>query len=353
MAAPTRSPLHETHEQLGARFTDFGGWEMPVQYAGTLSEHHAVRTGVGIFDVSHLGRFELAGSGAMELANRLLCNDVRQIEPGRAQYTMMLTESGGVVDDIIVWWLEDDRLIVLPNGANHDTVLDAFAADAPSDASLVDLRGESALIAIQGPDAPRVIDELLGAVPRRFRVLDGLGPDGSAIAAGTGYTGERGAEVMVSSDAASELFTAALDAGAVPCGLGARDTLRLEMGFPLWGQDLDTTTTPLEAGLGWVVGWDAGFIGKEALLAQRDDVLTKQLVGFRFEGRTIPRHGHRIRCGDSAGTVASGNFSPTLECGIGMGYLEPPPPTGSSTLEVEIRGEWHQARLVDPPFIEI
>jgi len=325
---------------------------MPLQYEGTLAEHKAVRTGCGIFDVSHLGRFQLAGPGADELISRLLCNDPARIEPGQAQYTMMLTAEGGVIDDIIIWWLSDERFIVLPNGANHDAVIEVFAEEADTDVSVTDLRGESALLAIQGPDAPAMIEQVLGQKPGRFRLLDNLGPAGSVIAAGTGYTGEPGAEILVTADSGEEVFDQYLSAGAIPCGLGARDTLRLEMGYPLWGQDLDTTTTPLEAGLGWVVGWDHDFPGKDSLLLQRDGGTSKQLVGFRFDGRTIPRHGHPMRSGESVGTVASGNFSPGLEAGIGMGYLSPPPPNDASHLEVEIRGTWHSAAIVEPPFVK-
>lgn len=325
---------------------------MPLQYQGTLAEHRAVRTGCGIFDVSHLGRFELAGTGAGELISRLLCNDPIRIAPGRAQYTMMLTPEGGVVDDIIIWWLEDERFIVLPNGANHDAVVDAFVTEAGSDATVTDIRSESVLLAIQGPKAPAIIDDVLGAKPGRFRVLGNLGPAGSVIAAGTGYTGEPGAEILIAADAGEDVFTRFLDQGAVPCGLGARDTLRLEMGYPLWGQDLDTTGSPLEAGLEWVVGWDHDYVGKQSLVLQRERGLTKRLIGFKFAGRTIPRHGHQIRSEQSEGTVTSGNFSPGLEAGIGMGYLTPPPPENAATVEVEIRSEWHTAAIVDPPFIE-
>jgi aminomethyltransferase len=325
---------------------------MPLQYEGTLAEHAAVRSGCGIFDVSHLGRFELSGTGARELIGRLLCNDPARIAPGRAQYTMMLTEDGGIVDDIIIWWLEDERFIVLPNGANHDAVMGTFAEQADADVSVVDLRPESALLAIQGPDAPRTISGVLGEMPGRFRVIDNLGPAGSVIAAGTGYTGERGAEILVTADTGVEVLDAFLDAGATPCGLGARDTLRLEMGYPLYGQDLDRDTTPLEADLEWVVGWDHDFVGRDALEAQRTGGLPKRLVGFTFPGRTIPRHGYPVRAGASTGTVASGNFSPQLEAGIGLAYLTPAPPPDLASVDVEIRGTWHEAAVVTPPFLE-
>ena len=325
---------------------------MPLQYSGTLAEHRAVRAGCGIFDVSHLGRFELAGTGANELISRLLCNDPARIGHGEAQYTMMLTPEGGVIDDIIIWWLADERLIVLPNGANHDIVMSTFAAEAGTEVSVTDLRAESVLLAIQGPNAPAILETVLGSKPGRFQLLEHLGPDGSVIAAGTGYTGEPGAEILVAADAGRDAFERFLDAGAEPAGLGARDTLRLEMGYALWGQDLDRTVSPLEAGLGWVVGWNHEFVGKDALIAQRDKGVSKQLIAFTFDGRTIPRPGHQIRCGVSQGSVTSGNFSPGLEVGIGMGYLTPPPSAAATTLDVEIRGNWRSATITDTPFIE-
>jgi aminomethyltransferase len=207
------------------------------------------------------------------------------------------------------------------------------------------------LFAVQGPAATDIIAEVAGAAPARFRLSAGsFGGEALAIA-GTGYTGERGGEIAVPLAVAGDLFRAFVAAGAVPCGLGARDTLRLEMGYPLWGQDLDEATTPLEAGLGWVVDWDHDFVGKEALARQRDGGLSKRLVGFVLDGRRIPRHGYPLRAGDSAGAVASGNFSPTLECGIGMGYLAPDPGPDPHGLEVDIRGDWLPARATEPPFI--
>ncbi len=346
MTASHRSPLHARHEALGARFTDFGGWEMPLQYAGTLSEHAAVRSAVGMFDVSHLGRFLLEGPGAAGVVDRLLSNDLDRIAPGRAQYTLMLTPEGGVVDDIIVWWLTADRIVVLPNGVNHDAVRDAFSA-AGGDCVVTDLRPTTVLLAVQGPGAPALLETVVGFAPKRFRVID----QPPVLAAGTGYTGEPGAELVIPIEHASPVFDSLIAAGAVPCGLGARDTLRLEMGFPLWGQDLDTKTSPLEAGLDWVIGWDHEFVGKGALETQRAKGTKRSLIAFAFDDRRVPRHDYALRCGGSTGTVTSGNFSPTLGVGIGMGYVAPANPE-ASTVGVEVRGEWFTARRVNPPFLE-
>jgi len=343
-----RSPLHAVHESLGARFTDFSGWEMPLQYRGTLAEHRAVRTACGVFDVSHLGRFRLAGPGAHDLVSRLLCNDIDKIEPGRAQYTMMLTADGGVVDDIIVWWLAETEFLVLPNAGNSDEVLGTFRDQAPAGTLIVDRRPDTALVAVQGPESAAVLDAAIGTHPNRFRVAAG---PGGIIAAGTGYTGENGAEVVIEGAAATGVLERLLESGAQPCGLGARDTLRLEMGYPLWGQDLDRQTTPLEAGLDWVVGWDHDFVGRDALLRQREGGLNKRLVGFAFDDRRVPRHGYPMRSGASTGAVSSGNFSPTLEVGIGMGFLSPDPGESPDVVAVSIRGEWIEAARVEPPFV--
>jgi aminomethyltransferase len=325
----------------------FGEWEMPLQYEGTLAEHQAVRTRVGVFDVSHLGRFRVAGPGAADLVDRLLCNDLGKIGPGRTQYTMMLNTQGGIIDDIIVWWLEEDRIVVLPNGANHDRVMAAFTAAAPAGVDVEDLRSDTALLAVQGPDAPAVIEDVTGLTHARNRVAPA---ESGIVLAGTGYTGEAGGEVIVPGSDAPTIFDRLLGAGAVPCGLGARDTLRLEMGYPLWGQDLDETTTPLEAGLGWVVGSDADYVGREALVAQAETGVGKRLVGFVLDDRRPPRHGYALRAGSSTGTVSSGNYSPTLGRGIGMGYLSPPP-EGETDIEIEVRDRWVAATITETPFV--
>ncbi len=346
-----RSPLYDLHAELGARFVDFAGWEMPLQYQGVLAEHEAVRTRVGVFDVSHLGRFEVSGTGSTELLRRLLCNDVAAVSPERAQYTMALNERGGVEDDIIVWRWEDERYWVLPNGANHERILAAFRDAAPNGVRLESRRDDTALLAVQGPDAPGVFDEVFGEHPGRFRVAELEFAGTTLWAAGTGYTGERGGEVAAPNDVAVAVLRALLAAGAEPVGLGARDTLRLEMGYPLWGQDLDADTSPLEADLGWVVDWEHDFVGRDALLAQREGGVEKRLTAFVMEGRHIPRHGYPLRADGCAGTVASGNFSPSLRQGIGLGYLSPPVPEDVTGVEVSVRGTWAAARVTQLPFV--
>ena len=345
------TPLRSLHESLGARFTDFGGWEMPLRYEGVIAEHLAVRESAGVFDVSHLGRFAVKGSGATDLLRSHLCNDIASIGPGRAQYTMALNHAGGIIDDIIVWHIDEKEFWVIPNGVNFEDVMHPFMMTAPADVTLDGLQDTTVLLAVQGPDAGEAVEAVLGSVPGRFRVHRGEYRGGPCWIAGTGYTGERGVEIAVPAESGEFLFRALLDTGLIPCGLGARDTLRLEMGYPLWGQDLDEGTTPLEAGLAWVVDWDHAFTGRDALEAERERGIRQRLVAFRTEGRTIPRHGHAMRSGDSIGAVTSGNFSPMLRRGIGMGYVAPPPSDGQD-LEVEIRGAWHSVEKVDPPFID-
>jgi len=324
---------------------------MPVQYEGVLAEHTATRNDVGLFDVSHLGRFEVAGEGATELLRFQLCNDIALIEPGRAQYTMALNNSGGVEDDIIVWRLDEERFWVMPNGTNFDGIIERFTSAAPSSVDIFDVRERTALLAVQGPQAPQIIEAVLGVVPKRFRVVSGEFNGHEVIAAGTGYTGERGGELCIPNEGAPLLWRSLVDTGATPAGLGARDTLRLEMGYPLWGQELHPSTSPIEAGLGWVVAWDHEFVGREALERQRQGT-KKKLIAFSTEGRAIPRKGYAVAAGDSTGTVTSGNFSPTLKHGIGLAYLSPPP-TEDAELAVTIRGDAVPAERVTLPFLSM
>jgi aminomethyltransferase len=343
-----RSPLHNLNEQLEARFVDFGGWEMPVQYGSVLSEHRAVRSAAGVFDVTHLGRFELTGEGAHEAVRHLLCNDIDRIEPGRCQYTMTLNEDGGVIDDLIVWWWEPARFWVMPNAANHDRVLAMFA-DQPGCVT-EDLQRSTVFLAVQGPEAPAAIESILGERPRRLRCSH-VDWDGARVAvAGTGYTGEAGAEICAPNDVGERLMRHFVDAGATPAGLGARDTLRLESGFPLWGEDIDETTTPLEADLGFAVSMDHDFVGRESLMSQTTEGVSRRLGGFILDERGIPRHGHEITTpGGSTGTVTSGNLSPMLEKGIGLAYMTPPADEGER-VEVSIRGRNIPGHMARPPF---
>lgn len=321
---------------------------MPVQYQSVIAEHMAVREGAGWFDVSHLGRFRLEGPTAEATLRHLLCNDITRVGPGRAQYTMILNQSGGVIDDLIVWKWTEESYWVLPNAANHSRVMDLFRGHDAA-AELEDLRPGTVTIAVQGPDASAILESVLGDAPKRFRTMEGSFAGEPVWAAGTGYTGERGGEVAIPARTAAAFASALTEAGAKPCGLGARDTLRLEAGLPLWGQDLDETITPLEAGLDFAVSLGRDFVGSEALERQVRDGLPKGLVAFRFPGRQIARTGIPLRTERSSGTVSSGNFSPVLQCGIGMGYLEPP--DTDDTVEAQIRGVWTRAERVDLPFV--
>ncbi len=343
-----RSPLHQTHESLGARFVDFGGWEMPVQYDSVLAEHKAVRTSSGFFDVTHLGRFELSGTGAVSALRHLLCNDIDRIEPGRCQYTMILNENGGIIDDMIVWWWDSETFWVLPNAANQDRVMAMFA-DQPG-CDVQDLQMRTVMIALQGPQAPDVFESVIGAKPGRFRTATAEYEGGVLSMAGTGYTGEAGGEICTDPDTGRRLLQALVREGVTPCGLGARDTLRLESGLTLWGNDIDETTTPLEAGLGFAVSLDHDFIGRDRLVAQSEHGVERKLTGLVLSGRGIPRSGYDVRSDDGGvGTVTSGNLSPILETGVGLAYISPPTDLGTG-VEVEVRGRWVRGTVEDPPF---
>jgi aminomethyltransferase len=340
-----RSPLHDQHSRLGARFVDFGGWEMPVQYESVLAEHRAVRSDVGVFDVTHLGRLAVSGAGVTEALGPLFSNDVAAYAPGRTHYTLLLNSDGGILDDLVVWrWGEEDYW-VMPNAANSDLVQDRIRQAAGPRVEVEDLRTSTAMLAVQGPKAPAVLESVVGEAPGRFRTLE----TATMRCAGTGYTGERGGEVCVPADRADSVFEALLSEGAVPCGLGARDTLRLEAGLPLWGSDIDADTTPLEAGLDFAVAWDHDFEGKGALERQIRTGVDRRLTGLVMAARGIPRHGYRVRSGISQGQVTSGNISPMLDRGIALAYMSPPVDEGASA-GVEIRGSWVEASVKSPPF---
>src|SRR5687767_12854406 len=304
-----RSPLDAAHRTLGAKMVPFSGWEMPLSYpSGTLAEHRTCRTGAVAFDVSHLGTVRLDGAGAYDAIQGALTNDLRKIAPGRAQYTHLLDDDGSVLDDIIVWWVGPHEFHVMPNAANTEGVRSAIGGE--------DITASRAVIAIQGPESRRWLADVspeAAAVPR-FAVATVKWHGATCIVAGTGYTGEDGVEIAIPAGAAPELWEALLDAGILPAGLGARDTLRLEAGLPLHGHELGPGITPAQAGLDWVVSWSKdGFRGREALEAERKRGVERILRGLEVDGRQPPRAGYKVMLdGAPVGDVTSGNFSPTL-----------------------------------------
>jgi aminomethyltransferase len=342
------SPLDAEHRALGARMTDFAGWEMPLSYPdGTLAEHRACRERAVAFDVSHLGSVRVAGPRAFTALQHALTNDLGKIAPGRAQYTHLLDEGdASVLDDIIVWWVDDDEFHVMPNASNTGRVVAAVGGD--------DITATRAVIAIQGPEARRAF---AGVAPdaagvARFGVQRFDWKDAPCIVAGTGYTGEDGVECAVPADVGPSFWQAVVDAGARPAGLGARDTLRLEAGLPLHGHELGPGITPLQAGLGWVVGWSKGdFRGRGPLEAERARGVSRRLRGLAVDGRQPPRTGSEVLTdGTVVGHVTSGNFSPMLGHGIALAFVPPALEPGGA-VEVDVRGKRLPGRVVRTPFV--
>jgi aminomethyltransferase len=350
------SALDAVHRALGARMVPFGGWEMPLAYPeGTLEEHRRCREDAVVFDVSHLGTVRVQGPGALDRLQAALTNDLRRVEPGRAQYTHLLDDGdGSVLDDIIVWWLAPDVFDVMPNASNTDRVVAAFVGDGSGAVEVRDTTRERAVLAVQGPRARERLATVSAdaASVGRFRVAGFHFEGVECTVAGTGYTGEDGVECAVPVAVADAFWHAVTGAGITPAGLGARDTLRLEAGLPLHGHELGPGITPLNAGLGWVVGWDKGdFPGRAALERQREAGVSPVLRGLRTEGRRPPRADQVVlREGSPVGTVSSGNFSPTLGCGIALAYLQPGIEPGDE-LAIDVRGEPLPARCVELPFV--
>lgn len=342
-----QSPIRTAHEALGARLVEFGGWEMPLSYpSGTLAEHLACRRDAVVFDVSHLGTVRVEGSDALARLQSSFTNDLGRIAPGRAQYTHLLDESdGSVVDDIIVWWLAPELFDVMPNASNTSSVRSAIGG--------TDVTSERAVLAVQGPNARGLLAAVSpdAAAVGHFRTSAFSFEGAPCVAAGTGYTGEDGVECAVPAEVAERFWRALLGAGVTPAGLGARDTLRLEAGLPLHGHELGPGITPLQAGLGWVVGWDkARFIGREALVEERARGPRRRLRGLVGEGRR-PLHADEpcLVEGAVVGTVTSGNFSPVLGRGIGLAFL-PPETAEGDAIDVEVRGRVVPAVVAKPPF---
>ncbi|MCL2324079.1 MAG: glycine cleavage system aminomethyltransferase GcvT [Actinomycetia bacterium] len=351
-----RTPLFEEQLALGAKMVPFAGYEMPVEYSSLIAEHEACRNSVGIFDVSHMGELRLSGAGAKDFLLRMLTNDLERIdEVGAAQYTLMLDEDGHIIDDLIVYNTGGEYLIVV-NASNRETDLEWLSSQAPGDVEIVDESERTALVAVQGPKALQVIGELAGkdwTAPERFCIREAL-LDASlpALIARTGYTGEDGVEVFVHARDAVALWRLLLSFPEVsPAGLGARDTLRLEVCYSLYGSDMDRTRTPIEAGLGWVCPKTrSGYVGAEVIAAQREDPPAEVLRYLLLE-RGIPRHGYEVWSPDRLlGQVASGSHAPSLGRGIATAYLPREDTKPGTKVEVDIRGRRFPAEIVKPPF---
>ncbi|MGY1688015.1 glycine cleavage system aminomethyltransferase GcvT [Geodermatophilus sp. SYSU D00804] len=359
------SPLHDRHVAAGAKLADFGGWSMPIEYAGggVLAEHAAVRQAVGLFDVSHLGTGTVRGPGAAALVDACLTNDLGRIGPGQAQYTLCCVpdgeaDAGGVVDDLIVYLHSPDDVLLVPNAANAQEVLARLAAAAPDGVTVTDRHEEVAVLAVQGPRSAAVLEAAGLAAGLDYMAFAG-GEGQEVTVCRTGYTGEHGYELLVAAERADALWDRLLEAGAAegirPCGLGARDTLRTEMGYPLHGHELSRRITPNQARSGWAVGWrKPAFWGRQALLAEREAGATRLLWGLRATGRGIPRPGMDVldESGRRVGEVTSGTFSPTLRTGIALALLDAAAGIAPDTpLAVDVRGRPQPVVAVRPPFV--
>ena len=344
------SPLDSQHRSLDAKMVPFGGWDMPLAYpSGTLAEHASCRNSAVIFDVSHLGTVRVEGEKAFEQLQSCLTNDLSRIGPGRAQYTHLLdTNDASVLDDIIVWWVSDQVFDVMPNASNTDRVVAAIGG--------TDTTASRAVIAVQGPDARGIVSKFCteAAGVRRFTVQEVQVCGFSCVVAGTGYTGEDGIEIAVPNEGAAVVWNALIEAGAVPAGLGARDTLRLEAGLPLHGHELGEGITSLQAGLEWVVAWGKpDFFGKAALLKEKESGVSRRLVGISIAGRRPARDGTRVMDtnGKEIGFVSSGNFSPTLGHCVAMAFVVPSTNTGD-VVSMDVRGTLIEGTVVATPFVE-
>jgi aminomethyltransferase len=338
-----RTPLYEQHVAAGAKLVSFAGWEMPVQYEGVIAEHKAVRTDAGVFDVSHMGELEVEGPKAQELLQHLLSNDISKLEPGDAQYTLLPNEQGGVIDDLIAYRLGEHRYLLIVNASNRETDFEWLVDHEVRGSDVRDVSDDYALLAVQGPRAL----ERLGLEPAKAFTWAMGEQDGVEVMINrTGYTGEEGVELACMADEAPALWDAILARGVTPCGLGARDTLRLEVCYPLHGNDIGPQWDAISGGLGWVCALDTGFIGSEALRVIKEEGPERKLVAFRMTEQAIPRQGMPIEGG---GEVTSGSLSPMLEVGIGLGYVPAAASDAGTPLTVDVRGRAKQGEVVKKP----
>jgi len=354
-----RTPLFDSHVRAGGKIVDFAGWQLPVQYTGLMEEHRAVRTAAGLFDVSHMGEFKVSGPRAESFLQQLTPNDVSKLTQGRIHYSGLLTGSGTYVDDLLVYRVAEEEFMLVVNAANSNKDFAWLEERSPADVNLEDVSADYALLALQGPRAEEILAQttevdLSPIRYYRFELADIAGHQ--AIVSRTGYTGEDGFELYLSPTSAPAVWDRLLEAGEphglIPAGLGARDTLRLEAAMALYGHEIDDTTTPLDAGLGWVVKLAKGdFLGRDVLVAQKEQGLDKKLVGFEMVGRGIGRQGYEVlENGEVVGRVTSGSFSPTLEKAIGMAYVPPRLAEAGTEIEIQVRKNAVPARVVPIPF---
>jgi aminomethyltransferase len=339
-----RTPLYDRHVAAGARLVPFAGWEMPVQYEGVIAEHLAVRRDAGVFDVSHMGEIEVEGPTARDVLQGALSNDVDRLAPGDAQYTLLTTESGGIVDDLIVYRLDGHRYLLVVNASNRDAAFGWLKEREQRGSDVRDVSDEYALLAVQGP---RALERLDLPPARAFTWAMGEVGAVEVMVNRTGYTGEEGVELMCMADDAPALWDAVLARGVVPCGLGARDTLRLEACYPLHGNDIGPQWDAISSGLGWACALDTGFTGAERLREVKEQGPERRLVPFRMVDRAIPRQGMAIAGG---GEVTSGSHSPLLDAGIGLGYVPAGEAAVGTELEIDVRGKPRRAEIVKKPF---
>ncbi len=351
-----KTPLNQTEKDLGGRMVDFGGWELPVQYSGILDEHEAVRTKVGIFDVSHMGEVTVRGKQAVELLQKSTCNDVTKLEDGRAQYNGLLYPNGGFVDDILIYRMAADYYFVVVNASNTDKDFEWLRDAAKGmDVDVQNVSADYAQLAIQGPEAERVLQTMTDVnLPniKYYRFDQGTVDGAKTIVSRTGYTGEDGFEIYVSPDAAPRLMKKLVETGVKPCGLGARDTLRLEAKMALYGNDIDDTTTPIQADLAWIVKLEKGdFAGRDVLQREKEQGPPRKLIGFEMIDKSIARHGFPVVDGSAeVGVVTSGTHSPTLKKAIGLAYLPLDKSGQGNEFTILVRGKEARARVVPTPF---
>ena len=354
-----RTPLYHIHKQLGARLVEFGGWEMPVQYSSIIDEHLTVRSNVGIFDVTHMGEIEIRGPGSLSLIQKLITNDAAKLVDGQILYTPMCTETGGIVEDLLVYRFAANRYMLVVNASNIEKDLEWIHTHCETGTEIENRSDETALVALQGQNAPQCLQTLTDidiSTVNYYRFTEGEVAGIPTVISRTGYTGEIGFELYVEARRAADLWAAVYEAtnaiGGKPVGLGARDTLRLEARLCLYGNDIDEATTPLEAGLRWTVDFDKGdFIGREALIRQDDEGIKRRLMGFQMLDRSIARAHHAVYHKDlCVGEVTSGAPAPSLKYNIGLAYLPVEMSKINTKIEIEIRGRRHPAKVVRTPF---